>query len=452
MTTGLVGIVNASIEVVRRLEAQGHEVTCASPWEPTGERMAREGIRYVQLRPMRYEPLLPANGGPLAAWRGAAARRRQAIADLGLDEFGARLDALGPDLVLADAELLEHVMAAVMRGARVALLNQFVGYWKRPGLPPATLYATPRAGRARIEWAWWTLRLRRTRDAARAALRSGRTDRRSILRRVAHDLGFPLGELASTTWSWPGFRSLPLVQLTARELDFPHAPQPNVRFVGPMVADERKDDELDAADRTRLDRAIAEAKRSDRRVLYGSFGTKNPADRGFAARLIEAVRGQGRWLLVLARGEGVDGASLAGAPNVETFGWLPQLEVLHQADASITHGGIHTIHESLHCRVPLLVGSGRRYDQEGNAARVEFHGVGRCLDRDRASVAEIREQIGRVLDDPILRANVDAMQRAFEAYATNGALERTVDELLAAPPATIAGAQDRLSRKRSSSS
>ena len=44
-------------------------------------------------------------------------------------------------------------------------------------------------------------------------------------------------------------------------------------------------------------------------------------------------------------------------PNLEMHSWVPQLELLNSGlvDVFISHGGVHSLYESLHARVPLIV-------------------------------------------------------------------------------------------------
>ena len=438
MTTGLTGIVNASFEVVRRLEARGHRLTYACPWQPARETVERQGIAYYPLPAVDFDPApLPRkNGRPagvLRAWVTASGRRQQGLAALGMEAFAELLAELRPDLIVADVELPEHIIKAVSEGYPIALMSHFFGFWKRAGVPPVNRLMTPEDGRLRMALAWLELGLRRRWHVVARWLRTGGTDRRSVLRAYARQMGFPARELELVGWLMPfGFRSLPILHMTALELEFPHTPRTNVHYVGPMVASDRRDRKADGADSSRLDRAISGAKRDGRRILYGSLSSKDPGDSALIERLVSAVRERDDWQLIVALGGQIEAGELGqGAPNVEAFDWLPQLEVLRHADLSINHGGIHTIHECLHHRVPMVVYSGQRYDQNGGAARVRSHGLGLAEDKSRAGVDDIRRHIETVLDDATFNERVSSMQEHIESYRRSRRLERTVESLLA---------------------
>jgi len=439
MTSGLTGIVNASLEVVRRLEAAGHQVTYACPWDRTKDVVERQGIRYRRLAPVDFDPApLPqrADGRYISvfrAWATAAERRQRGLAALRMDEFTQALKSLRPDLILADQELSEHILTAVSLDYPVALLSPFFAFWRTPELPPVNCGLTGASSRIEIELAWTKLRGKRTIERLWARLRTGATDRRSILCAYAAQIGYPTNNLQLTSWLPPfTFADLPLLQMTASELELPHDPPDHVRFVGPMVAADRREPELVSADEARLDRIVDDAKRARKPILYCSLSSKDPGDRSFVERLALAVSARPEWELIIALGGQIDASAVeASGSNVHAFGWLPQLRVLQHADCSINHGGIHSIHECLHFGVPMLVYSGGRYDQPGAAARVGFHGIGLVGDKDRAGPAEMCRDLQRVLGDPRIRARLNEMQRSIAAYRTEQRLEQAVESILA---------------------
>jgi len=116
--------------------------------------------------------------------------------------------------------------------------------------------------------------------------------------------------------------------------------------------------------------------------------------------------------------------------NVFAFKKLPQLKVLAYADCSINHGGIHTINECIHYKVPMLIYSGKRSDQNGCAARVAFHQLGIMADKDKDQSAAIQSKIQQVLTDPLFRKNMEKINREYIAYKKEGRLEKIINEYL----------------------
>lgn len=63
--------------------------------------------------------------------------------------------------------------------------------------------------------------------------------------------------------------------------------------------------------------------------------------------------------------------------NLYIFNHIPQLDILKQCDLMITHGGMNTLTECILNKVPVIVYPfAKHWDQNGNAARVVYHGIG----------------------------------------------------------------------------
>ncbi len=425
ITSGLTGMLYSSFEIVARLERAGHDVIYASP-QNVGERVRAQGIAYHQLPEVAFDPApkVPPGLGRLnrliRVWASAGARRRAAIQHLRMEAFQEFLEEQTPDLLLIDMELLEHVITAAVRPVPLLLIDQMIPGWRRPGLPPLPTGIIPGQGqggsRRSIARAWWRLRLRRWISIQSNRWRSGFTDRRSVLRAYARQVGFPQRFLQAYQWPPPfTFDRLPVISLTSYELDFPHAPRPNLHYVGPMVYTQRKDSPADAPSSEQLEPLFSRRRELKKRLLYGALTTM-AADRDepFLKKLFEAVAGQSDWWLIIGLGGRLDPSALGSIPdNVFTFGWVPQLQVLEQADAAIIHGGINTINECIHYRVPMLVYSGKKYDQNGNAARIGYHGYGLRGDRDRDRPGDIQEKIYHLLEAPNFRKRVDYLHECY---------------------------------------
>ncbi len=73
-------------------------------------------------------------------------------------------------------------------------------------------------------------------------------------------------------------------------------------------------------------------------------------------------------------------------PNAKVEPWVSQIGALGVAQAALVAGGLGTIKECVVREVPFLIFPARHADKPGNAARVEFHGIGHEV--DLASVDE----------------------------------------------------------------
>lgn len=84
--------------------------------------------------------------------------------------------------------------------------------------------------------------------------------------------------------------------------------------------------------------------------------------------------------------------------NVFLFNQVPQLDLLRNCDMMITHGGLTSIKECIQQNVPMLVYPiNRKFDQNGNAARVYFHNLGLRGNISSDSSENIRKKIYSIL-------------------------------------------------------
>ena len=136
--------------------------------------------------------------------------------------------------------------------------------------------------------------------------------------------------------------------------------------------------------------------------------------------------------MVLQIGVHVDPAELGDVPdNVEVHSWVPQLSVLKQADAFITHAGAGGSQEGLATGTPM-VAVPQAVDQFGNADMLQAIGVARHLPKEEADAASLRDAVLALVDDPDVAAR---LARIREQMAGEGGRERAADIIEAELPA-----------------
>ncbi|MCL6288332.1 macrolide-inactivating glycosyltransferase [Streptomyces sp. 43Y-GA-1] len=156
-------------------------------------------------------------------------------------------------------------------------------------------------------------------------------------------------------------------------------------------------------------------------VSLGSSFTKQPA---FYRACVEAFRDLPGWHVVLQIGAHVDPAELGDVPDrVEVRSWVPQLAVLKQADAFITHAGAGGSQEGLVTGTPM-VAVPQAVDQFGNADMLQSLGVARHLPMEEADAPSLRAAVLALVDDPEVAARCE---RLSEQTAREGGTPRAAD-------------------------
>ncbi|MFJ2769603.1 macrolide family glycosyltransferase [Streptomyces sp. NPDC087300] len=137
------------------------------------------------------------------------------------------------------------------------------------------------------------------------------------------------------------------------------------------------------------------------KVLLVSLGSAYTVQPEFYRQCVAAFGDLPGWHVVLQIGKHVDPAELGGElpGNVEVCSWVPQLAVLEQADAFVTHAGMGSSAEGLYCGVPMIaVPQGA--EQPMNADRLVELGVARRVDTADATGDVLRAALLELVSDP----------------------------------------------------
>lgn len=122
---------------------------------------------------------------------------------------------------------------------------------------------------------------------------------------------------------------------------------------------------------------------------------------------------------------GRKGATLSAKPPRGTIvvEYAPQLELLRRASVVVTHAGMNTALEAVANGLPMVAVPVCN-DQPGVAARLARVGVAEVVPARRASPANVRAAIVRVLEDPSYRAASVRLQQLIQSGPT---LEQTAE-------------------------
>jgi UDP:flavonoid glycosyltransferase YjiC (YdhE family) len=190
-------------------------------------------------------------------------------------------------------------------------------------------------------------------------------------------------------------------------LDFPRPPNDSVRYAGCCAYTDRLQDE-DRATQELLGRLD-----SDLPVVYCSMGTHPELFRereGFLRALMDAFAPRTDLQLVL-QGDLPPALAASLPAQIHPVDWVDPLRILARADAAILHGGLSSLLEAIHCRVPVLLVPFWN-DAFGNAARSVHCGIGL-----RRRIGQLRPEtltgaVDRLRKDPSFAERLEALRSA----------------------------------------
>ena len=360
------GHVNPSLPLIRELVLRGHRVTYAN--DPS----FAEPIRETGAELVPYTSRLPREGAPASAWP----EDTVAQLDMFLDDAMAMLPQLRaayaadrPDLFLYDIACSPaRILAENWDRPAVQLSPTFVaweGYAEDMAAMVEGLLADPRGAAHYRRYSAWLAE-------------QGVAETDSML-----FVGRPP-------------RGLVLI---------PRALQPNAdrvdlgrfSFVGPCFGD-------------RSGQGTWRRPEGAQKVLLVSHGSAFTRQPEFYRACLAAFGDLPGWHVVLQIGKFVDMAELGVIPhNVEVHRWVPQLSVLEQAAAFVTHAGMGGAQEGLYCGVPMIAVP-QATDQFANADQLVALGVAKRLDTEQATPTALRSALLALTSDPAVSARLAAIR------------------------------------------
>ena len=171
------------------------------------------------------------------------------------------------------------------------------------------------------------------------------------------------------------------------------------------------------------------------RMLLISLGSATTRQPEFYRRCLDAFGGLPGWHVVLQIGKYTAVDELGEIPqNVEVRSWVPQLAVLEEADAFVTHAGMGGSSEGLYAGVPMIAVP-QAAEQPINADRLVELGVARRIDTEDATADALLDALTELTTDPeVARRSAELRAEARAAGGTTRAADLVEEALWRARP------------------
>jgi zeaxanthin glucosyltransferase len=407
------GPLNSTLKLAKLLKHRGHTITYIAP-QKYKDRIQSYGFEFSTMESLAGEKGPLDNIGTLERYAQYLSFPKDHQSPI-FKAFEAIKDKFLPDLLVLDSDIIGFAMVAYYYDLKVILLNELIQSDKTPRIPP---YDSPLIPDQTfwsficVEIAWAKRLLKKKTFYFLDKVIRKKDDPHHL--KLAYLCNFPLKENANYKRVWYySLKNFPELSLYPLEFDFPRKHIPDNQFyVGPMIDTEREND--DVFDCTPF--------LNGRPIVYCSFGTLPEVYlekfRDFFTSLILIFEKWPEINLVLAVGNNAyNGQTHSDASNIFIYEFVPQLRILQLASLMVTHAGINSIKECIYYGVPVLAYPLiKDSEQQGNAARVIFHGLGCQGNLNSDHQQKIEDDIKEVFSNDLYRKNALKMKKIFHQY------------------------------------
>ncbi len=346
-------------------------------------------------------------------------------------EFGqlnAFIDSNQIDLLLIDIELHEYISYVSTLSIPMLLVSQWFSLWQSSANTPLDAKTLPRTLLGRqVQWM-----IHKATRYLRTTVKNITTqgiNRRSYLLRLMKQYHVDINSLQSYTFPLPfTYLDLPVISMTHPDLEIDRHSRAGLTYVYPMVYSDRKQ-EVSAVFETVFTQVLEQVSSSQKRLILVNYTTMDNKSSNID-NLLSVLQGLTDCISIISLGGAYDRYQSYQSDHVHLYRSIPQLMVLEHADLSIHHGGIHTINECIHYKVPMLVLSGGMYDQNGCALRVQQYGCGIAHFESQISRSQLEASLTDLLTDPVYRRKIEELHASYQDALKASPLETLISQTL----------------------
>ncbi len=385
------GHYNGSFAVARLLKSTDHKVVYACPAD-FQEKIMVSGFQVYLFNPFIIVPFsleLKEKGRLRFMMENLAAmftHEKSGQIDRNVKKYDEMIEKINPDLIILDEHYAYKSIFYWKYKIPVVTIQTAISPDYAPGIPPFYHPAVPdfsEKNKLYIDYLWVRHSIKnRIRRLFNSILTMGITSEH-YYKKYARKYEFPYHKKVKRRAVGIRFTHIPAMVVPPESFDFPRKVKNNLFYIGLLNHVSIPRDMISK----RLERVFeetAEAKKrnGEARLAYCSLGTITgnylKVCRKFFREIAEVCRRNHDFHIILSVGNYFDISEIGETPdNLYVFNRVPQLEVLEKCDYVITHGGMNTTFESIMAEKPMIVFPlSMDWDQNGNAARIVYHGIG----------------------------------------------------------------------------
>jgi len=420
--SGLTGISNACLALADRLQDDNHQVWI-SAMQNQRAKTEENGLEYLEINPIQIDyQSKEKNLSKLDYFDGLTKK-------LDFESFEKTLQLYQIDLVLIDMELHEYIVYLSSIRFQFVLLSQWFSIARSKNNLP--LYSTriPQSQfNNKLVWAYSQMRGRLKTILNRVKTRG--LNRRNFILHLAKELHFDTTEFISYQFPLPfSYRTLPTLLMTHPDLEFSPHELPNHTSIYPLVQTDRKEVICEEI-KSQINHNLSQLSQENKKLILVTRSSMQKSNAQDIPVLIEALKEIPNVISIVSLGDWYQKFKDYSSSNVHLYRRIPQLKLLKHTTLSINHGGIHTINECIHYQVPMLILSGKQFDQNGCAARVDNHGSGVTLSQNQVTKASLISAINKVINTPIYRSRIQELHQSYADAKSNNVLENVINSYL----------------------
>ncbi len=356
-------------------------------------------------------------------------------------EIQTLIETLKPDSLIIDIECHLAIIASRKYKIPTAICTRQFDHRYHKFLPPLNSPLScdqSRMNQCMIAIHWRLLwvsnalhRLKSHISSARLRPVNYRSFRIPDLLQIAEHHGIDLKDFTTTKdWYRPfTYHGLPILSLTAKELDFEGERRPGFHYLGPMIAKATTTFITSARDTDQIAQFLKMRDPHKNYLIYCSMGTWLKAKPQFLNAIYDVAYENPDFMFIIGLGGNQPEKALSkDYKNVCVVKSAPQTDLLKIADACILHGGIASINEAITQKVPMILCSTGTNDQNGNVSRLVYQKLALSLKLSELSGKLLYSNLITLLNNPDIKDRITYCEAHFSAYSTDQ-LKDTIDAL-----------------------